>query len=167
MEPEITISTWIRSYDNPLKVVDSVRNIFPDWEPEKIPLKSDFPVSREDIQISSRVESLDKFLSIIRDSRILDTALDAMAMEADLEGTKFHISRQSAFIGKISFVLDENPIGGIIEVSLKANEIVIWLEQFTWHSGREIIPREVGDELAMTSFGGASEWFDSSGNGTH
>ena len=90
---------------------------------------------------------------------MLDTALDAMAMQADEEGTVFSLSRQSSSIGKVSFVLGESPLGGTMEVSLTGRDIVIWLEQATWHNGRDIVPREVGDELAMTEDGRASEWF--------
>jgi len=161
VEPEILVSTMFRSHDDPIKVVDSVRSVFPEWNPEGIPDQSDFPISRESEIISESVDSLDNLLSILRENRILDTALDAMAMEADDEGTVFRISRQSASIGKVSFVLGESPLGGTMEVSLNGSEIVLWLEQNTWHSGRDDVPREVGDELAMAASGEASEWFES------
>ena len=158
MEPEILVSTIVRSHDDPDKVVQSVRSIFPDWSPKSTLEKSDFPINRDSEEISGSVDSLDNLLSILRDSRVLDTALDAMAMQADEEGTVFSLSRQSASIGKVSFVLGESPLGGTMEISLTGREIVIWLEQATWHTGRDIVPREVGDELAMTEDGVASEW---------
>ena len=159
MEPEIRVSTTVRTHDDPAKVVESVRSIFPDWNPDETLVRSDFPIRRESREIVGSIETMDNLLSILRENRILDTALDAMAMEADLEGTVFRISRQSAIIGKISFVLGSDPLGGVIEISLTGSDIVIWLEQFTWHSGRENVPREVGDELAMSSSGEASDWF--------
>ena len=158
MEPEILVSTIVRSHDDPNKVVQSVRSIFPEWSPKSTLEKSDFPINRDSEEISGSVDSLDNLLSILRDSRVLDTALDAMAMQADEEGTVFSLSRQSASIGKVSFVLGESPLGGTMEISLTGREIVIWLEQATWHTGRDIVPREVGDELAMTEDGVASEW---------
>ena len=97
----------------------------------------------------------------MREARVLDTALDAMAMHSDDEGTVFSLSRQSASIGKVSFVLEGSPLGGTMEITLTGRDIVIWLEQATWHNGREIVPREVGDELAMNETGDASEWFES------
>jgi len=57
--------------------------------------------------------------------------------------------------------LEESPLGGTMEVSLNGSDIVLWLEQNTWHSGRDDVPREVGDELAMAVSGEASEWFES------
>ena len=161
MEPEILVSTIVRSHDDPNKVVDSVRSIFPEWSPKRTLEKSDFPLRRDSEEISGNVDSLDNLLAILRDNRVLDTALDAMAMQADEEGTVFSLSRQSASIGKVSFVLEGSPLGGTMEISLTGRDIVIWLEQATWHNGRDIVPREVGDELAMTEDGEASEWFGS------
>ena len=161
MEPEILVSTVVRSHDDPNKVVDSVRSIFPEWSPKRTLEKSDIPLRRDSEEISGNVDSLDNLLSILRDNRVLDTALDAMAMQADEEGTVFRLSRQSASIGKVSFVLEGSPLGGTMEISLTGRDIVIWLEQATWHNGRDIVPREVGDELAMTEDGEASEWFGS------
>ena len=161
MEPVILVSTVVRSHDDPNKVVDSVRSIFPEWSPKRTLEKSDFPLRRDSEEISGNVDSLDNLLSILRDNRVLDTALDAMSMQADEEGTVFSLSRQSASIGKVSFVLEGSPLGGTMEISLTGRDIVIWLEQATWHNGRDIVPREVGDEFAMTEDGEASEWFGS------
>ena len=161
MEPEILVSTIVRSHDDPGKVIDSVRSIFPDWSPNNTPEHSDFPIIRDSEEISGKAESLDNLMSILRENRVLDTALDAMAMQADEEGTMFSLSRQSASIGKASFVLEESPLGGTMDISLTGRDIVLWLEQATWHNGRDIVPREVGDELSMTETGEASEWFGS------
>ena len=112
--------------------------------------------------ISAEIQSIDGLLSILRENRVLDTALDAMAMKAHEGGTVFYLSRQSASIGKVSFVLEGNVLGGLIEVKLDGKDIEIWLEQQTWHTGRERVPREVGDEYSMDSDGDAAEWFQSS-----
>lgn len=163
MEPEILVSTIVRSHDDPNKVVESVRSIFPEWSPNITLENSDFPIRRDSEEISGKVDSLDNLLSILRENRVLDTALDAMAMQADEEGTVFSLSRQSASIGKVSFVLEESTLGGTMEISLSGRDIFLWLEQATWHKGRDIVPREVGDELAMTETGEASEWFGTRG----
>ena len=162
MEPRVCVSTLVRSHDDPDKVVRSIRMIFPDWEPETVPEKSSFPIKRSSEVISGEIQSIDSLLSILRENRVLDTALDAMAMRSNEEGTVFHLSRQSASVGKVSFVLEENTLGGFVEVSLNGKDIEIWLEQQTWHNGRERIPREVDDEFSMNQFGDPSEWFQSS-----
>ncbi len=156
------VSTLVRSHDDPDKVKDSVTSIFPDWGPSNFPEKSSFPVTRSSEVISAEIESIDDLLSILRENRVLDTALDAMAMNAHEGGTVFYLSRQSASIGKVSFILEGNALGGLIEVTLDGTDIEIWLEQQTWHVGRESIPREVGDEYSMYSDGDASEWFQPS-----
>ena len=162
MDPKVRVSTMVRSHDDPDKVKDSVRSIFPDWEPSNFPEKSSFPVTRSSEMISAEIPSIDGLLSILRENRVLDTALDAMAMKSHKGGTVFYLPRQSASIGKVSFVLEGNALGGLIEVLLDGTDIEIWLEQQTWHIGRESIPREVGDEYSMDSYGDASEWFKSS-----
>ena len=156
------VSTLVRSHDDPDKVKDSVTSIFPDWEPSNFPEKSSFPVTRSSEVISAEIESIDGLLSILRENRVLDTALDAMAMNAHEGGTVFYLSRQSASVGKVSFILEGNALGGLIEVTLDGTDIEMWLEQQTWHVGRESIPREVGDEYSMYSDGDASEWFQPS-----
>ena len=98
MEPEILVATVVRSHDDPDKVVESVRSIFPEWIPENKPKQSHFPVERGSVRISGSAKSLDNLMSILRESRVLDTALDAMAMNADEEGTFFSLSRQLSLI---------------------------------------------------------------------
>ena len=166
MDPRITVSTVIRSHEDPEKVMKSVRTIFPDWEPDFIPETEGFPTNREKVEISGSTNSLDEMLSIIRQNRFLDTALDAMAMKSTDETASFSLSRQSASIGKISFILDSEPLGGNIEVSLFGPEIGLWMEQQTWHSGRDSIPRSIGDGMAMEEGGQPTEWFDSKGRRT-
>ena len=109
----------------------------------------------------STIEDFENFFSKIRESRILDTALDAMSMNLAQDESRFALSRQSAIVGKVSFVFEEDTLGGTMEVLLKGKDLDIWLEQQTWHGGRNAIPRSIGDDLAMTSEGFASEWFDS------
>ena len=162
MDPKVRVSKLIRSHDDPDKVKDSVNSIFSDWEPSNYPERFSFPVTRSSEVISAEIHSIDGLLSILRENRVLDTALDAMAMKAHKGGTVFYLSRQSSSIGKVSFVLEEYALGGLIEVTLEGEDIEIWLEQQTWHTGRERVPREVGDEYAMDSDGDASEWFQSS-----
>ena len=159
MDPKVIVSTLVRSHDDPYKVKDSVTSIFPDWQPSNFPKKSSFPVTRSSEVFSAEIQSIDGLLSILRENRVLDTAMDAMAMRAHGRGTVFYLSRQSASIGKVSFVMEENALGGLIEVTLVGQEIEIWLEQQTWHKGREIVPREIGDEYSMDHNGDASEWF--------
>ncbi len=166
MEPIVSVSTLVKSHEDPEKVIQAIRNIFPGWAPKSVPERGSFPINRGPVRISGKSNSLDEMLSIIRENRILDTALDAMSMGSVGEHAKFYLSRQSASIGKVSFVLDEESLGGTIEISLTGSEIGLWLEQQTWHPGRDSVPRSIGDEVSMSEEGEPSEWFDSLGRRT-
>ncbi|MBI87676.1 MAG: hypothetical protein CMB67_01425 [Euryarchaeota archaeon] len=163
MEPRISVSTTICPHEDSERVVESVRSIFPEWNPEQIPSSCLFPSDRDVVKISAEVDSLEGLLSIVRENRVLDTALDAMAMDSEEDYAAFSISRQSASVGKISFVLDKWTFGGSIDVILVGSEVRLWLEQHTWHRGREGIPRSIGDDNSMTELGEPSEWFDQNG----
>jgi len=166
MEPDITVSAVVRAHEDPKLVLESVQNIFPDWNPDTLPDSSEFPSNREDLGVTSKVQSIDNMISILRKRKVLDTAMDAMAIGIDGNVTRFNISRQSAFARKVSFVIEEAPLGGLIEVHIEVEEIAIWLEQQTWHSGRDFVPRSTSDDLAMSDKGDPTEWFDSKGRRT-
>ncbi len=166
MEPKITVSSIVETYEDPDKVVRSIKEIFPCWNPNPIIDQTEFPSTREPVLISGAANSLDVLLSIVRENRTLDTALDSMAMDSSDNLASFSISRQSASIGKISFTLGERPLGGTIEVSLEGADVGLWLEQQTWHGGRSTIPRSIGDEIAMGKEGSPAEWFDGKGRRT-
>ena len=82
-----------------------------------------------------------------------------MSVNLDSTGTIFQISRQAAMAGKVAFPLPGDiPLGGIITVEIGGENLEDWLEAATWHSGRENIPRRVGDELTMDDNGEAVTW---------
>ena len=166
MDPTISVSTVVRPHEDPRRVTESVQALFPDWNPESVPDAQCFPNSKGEVELKGTSDSLDVVLKIVREQRVLDTALDAMAMSLVGESTAFSLSRQSALTGKVSFVLDGDPLGGMMEVVVEGRDLGLWLEQQTWHGGRDSIPRSTGDELAMTGEGYPSEWFDSKGRKT-
>ena len=163
---DIQLSTVIRPHEDPALVVESVRGLFPDWEPESVPESSSFPQTRQDILLEGGCESLDSLLESARNQRILDTALDAMSMRLEDDSTIFSVSRQGAIAGKLSFVLEERTLGGEITVRIEMQGLADWLERLTWHSGRDSIPRVIGDGLGMSEQGDPVEWFDKRGNPT-
>ena len=162
----IKVSTKIQPHEDVEKVIYSVNNIFPDWKPNKIPKKEFFTTGRETIEISGNSESIDIFMQSVASQRILDTAFDAMTMNINVNNTSFTISRQAAIKGKVSFVIDEKPLGGVMNIEIKRENLEIWLEDETWHPGRDEIPRQVKDDLSMNRRGEPAEWFDKFGNPT-
>ena len=165
--PHVTVSTCVSAHEIGGKCVDAVMKIFPDFSADNVPLATDFPVKRDDVQIVCEGVSPDLFLELLTEQRILDTALDAMSMNIQANSTSFLISRQAALSGKVAFVLDtERTVGGVIEIALECDDLTDWIQEATWHSGRREVPRVVGDELSMRSDGSVTEWFDPKGRAT-
>lgn len=153
----VIVSTQLTGADDPELVLDSLLNIFPDFKCG-LPESPNFPTKQNDILASKEI-SLATFLETIYNQSILDTALDYMSANLDLNGTVFQISRQAAMAGKVAFPLKgDNPLGGVITVEIEGENLVDWLEAATWHSGRENIPRRVGDEFTMNSDGESVTW---------
>jgi len=163
----LTVSTSLRSHEDPMRVVESVQVIFPDWDVENIPEKGQFPITRDEVKLTCVGCSPDSFIEALTEQRILDTALDVMSIKLREDVTKFSIGRQAAIAGRVTFILDqEQPIGGTIDVDIECEELDSWIEEVTWHPGRYEVPRKIGDELRMTNSGNVREWFDRNGNPT-
>jgi len=163
---DIRLSTIIRPHEDSDLVVESVRSLFPDWMPDSVPKSSYFPQTRQDVVLEGECETLDSFLEMARNQRILDTTLDAMSMNLQGDFTSFSVSRQAAIAGKLSFVLEERSLGGEIDVQIEMEGLAGWLERVTWHPGRDSVPRTIGDGLSMSGQGEPAEWFDKRGNPT-
>ena len=165
--PHVTVSTRVMPHEIGEKCAEAVQKIFPDFSVENIPAEEVFPVRRGEVQLICNDLSPDCFLELLAKQQILDTALDAMALNLQPPSTTFLLSRQAALSGKVAFVLDtERTVGGVIEVTLVCDDIVDWLQEATWHPGRRDVPRSVGDDLSMRTDGGVTEWFDKKGRAT-
>ena len=165
--PHVTVSTRVMSHEIGKKCAEAVRKIFPAFSVENIPTEEGFPVRRDEVQLICNDLSPDCFLEMLAEQRILDTALDAMALNLQPPSTTFLLSRQAALSGKVAFVLDtERTVGGVIEVTFVCDDIADWLQEATWHPGRRDVPRSVGDELSMRTDGSVTEWFDKKGRAT-
>ena len=155
------ISTKISGADSPEKILQSILNIFPEVDiGDEGLLEPSFPNKIETYQISFECNAIDEFIDKISKQRILDTALDAMSQNLHDTTTWFHISRQAALANKVAFNLrKEYPLGGTLKIELTKNDLPLWLEDITWHSGREEIPRFIGDDYSMRKDGLSREWF--------
>ena len=107
---DIEISTVLYPHEDPARVVESVRELFPDWMPNAEPENSAFPQRRLAVVLEGVSDSIETLLESARDQRILDTALDAMSMRLEGDYTEFSISRQASMAGKLSFVLEERTL---------------------------------------------------------
>ena len=82
-------------------------------------------------------------------------------MSKNLQGntTEFELSRQAALAGKVAFPLpNEIPLGGVFTITLTSDGLGDWLEAATWHSGRDSVPRTIGDDNTMNADGEAATW---------
>ena len=153
----VVVSTKLTGADNPEIVLDAILKLFTDFTCG-LPSPPSFPSEQDDVLAADGV-SLSTFLDLIHNQAILDTSLDFMSANLDASGTIFHISRQAAMAGKVAFPLPvDNPLGGVFTVEIGGENLADWLEAATWHSGRENIPRRIGDEFTMDSKGDAVTW---------
>ena len=154
----IIVQTELRGADSPAKVREALLAVFPEFPSQE---EVDVPTLGNAIHETWRGEqvSLETFLKLLHEQRILDTALDAMTLRFDGSSTSFDLLRQAAIVGKIAFPLgEEQPLGGVISITLEGENLGDWLEAATWHKGRDIAPRSIKDDLAMSEDGEAVTW---------
>jgi predicted RNA binding protein with dsRBD fold (UPF0201 family) len=98
--------TPVNPTEDPRKVLRCILNIFPNCEHE---------LGEENIGFSTY--DLQRFIEILRDQKIRDTA--AMVMERGLHGdtTSFFLNKQAAFMQKINFT-DGDSILGDMEITI-------------------------------------------------
>jgi len=161
-EVRVSCTTKLSAADIPGTVFSALQNIFPEVLPDGLDFESSrFPNNKDEITWSFNNLDLEYFLHKIHEDRVLDTALDAMSQKLQGKETTFELSRQAAINKKISFcLLGENPLGGTFVISLQCEYLKAWLQETTWHRGREDVPRQIGDETAMSKDGRIREWFN-------
>ncbi len=154
---EVIISTTISGAESPTLVLESVQNIFPDFTAQECS-EPKFGTSNNYQWINEQI-SLNNFLQMVHKQAILDTALDVMSMNLKNHETSFQLLRQASIANKIAFNLEQgNPLGGVINVELKGENLADWLEAATWHKGRDTVPKRINDERQMDFDGEASTW---------
>jgi predicted RNA binding protein with dsRBD fold (UPF0201 family) len=92
----------IRSTEDPQKVLLCILNIFPICE---------YEISKEKIDFSTG--DIDRFIEILREQQIRDTAL--MILEKGLEGdtSSFFLNKQAAFMEKVNFTEGDSILGDL------------------------------------------------------
>ena len=159
--PEARLSTRLGPLDDPAAVLRGVVALFSevgatDW-PEGLEQPTWGKRTAERIvELKLAPEALMRLVERCGEQRILNAALDAMAIEFDRTHTRFSLDRAAAWAGRVSFVLGgEHVSAGVFEVILVHEDLARWLEAATWHPGRRIVPRQVHDDLAMDADGQA------------
>jgi predicted RNA binding protein with dsRBD fold (UPF0201 family) len=146
--------------DSKEKVLMAIKEIFPNAKLPEIENSSSFPSSDETEYIKINDIDYELFFEKIHSYKIADTALDCMSQNIQDDISIFKISRQAALAGKIAFVLEhESPLGGCFELTIESTNVIAWIEEMTWHQGRDEVPRTVNDELQMRRDGAPQDWF--------
>lgn len=115
---EITVHAIVRPTERVEKVVSAVEKIFPG-------LIMDI---REDrIEAYDGPDSLMNFHKMLRDQKILDTARSVMTKGLVGNAIQFRLNKQAAFMGKVSFPPEEEPLGSL-HIQITGGERAIdWL----------------------------------------
>jgi len=115
---EVSVYTSIRPTERVEKVVLAIEKIFPG-------LIMDIRDDR--IDAYDGPDALQAFHKLLREQRILDTARSVMLAGRVGDAVQFRLNKQAAFMGKVSFPPDEEPLGSL-HVQIKGGKrIVDWL----------------------------------------
>jgi len=106
----ITVRVRCFPTENPEKVRQALLNLFPDALVEEY-----------EGGLLARTGSLDRFKELIRNQRILDSTRHILVRGVRDEEIVLRLNKQVAFVGKVSFVDEEMPLGSI-EVFIEAGD---------------------------------------------
>ena len=70
MEYIIKVSTKIQPHEDAERVFHSINNIFPDWKPDNIPKKEQYPTKRSALLVTGFSNSLDVCNRIVKGNLI-------------------------------------------------------------------------------------------------
>ena len=115
--PTIRITCPVFPSEDPERVRKAVLNIFPDVTLEE-----------NGNELKAETQNTEHFAEHIRKQRILDTARSVMMKGRRGERTVFHMNKQAAYAGKISFV-EERTILGTIKVTIEDDDITLFIEK--------------------------------------
>lgn len=123
----VAVSASVHETESPEKVVRAVKNIFPRLE---VKLVSESGENRLEAEGEGK-ESLERFRKILSSRKIRSAAKSIMLEGKAGRGLTFHLHKQAAFGGQVSFCESrmESPLGPI-RVTLSGSdpdEIVKWL----------------------------------------
>lgn len=118
MTIEVSVYSIVRPTELVEKVVHAIENIFPG-------LVMDI---REDrIEAYDGPGSLVAFHELLRKQKILDTARSVMLKGMVGGCVQFQLSKQAAFMGRVSFPPEEEPLGSLHVQIIGSERVIDWL----------------------------------------
>jgi predicted RNA binding protein with dsRBD fold (UPF0201 family) len=119
---EVSVYVLIRPTERVEKVASAVEKIFPG-------LMMDIRGDR--IEAYGGPSTLRTLHKLLRVQEILDTARSVMLQGRDGNTIQFRLNKQAAFMGKVNFPPEEEPLGSI-HVQITGDDLVIdWLSPMT------------------------------------
>lgn len=121
---DATIEVAVQPTEVTDRVVDVVRNLFPDATVEERPAPSDAADERDPGEIVATTHSLEHLSELFHQQAILDTARSAMLDGIDSEtGTvEFRLKKQAAFEGIVNFAVGSPDELGDVRVAVTVDE---------------------------------------------
>ncbi len=111
---ELEVKAEINPSEDPEKVIESIKNLFPDLEVE---VSGDKAEGR-----SEDFKSLENFKNKLGLQAIRDSARSRMKGGQQGDSVSFYLNKQAAFVSKVSFSNGETPLGPI-EVGIKSDDV--------------------------------------------
>jgi hypothetical protein len=108
---DVRIVAPVRDTEVTDRVVDAVRNLFPNAE-----------IRREAGQVVGETHSLDDFSELLFEQEILDTARREFQRRADDDSFSFALKKQAAFQGVVNFAVGNPDELGDIEVHVTVRD---------------------------------------------
>ncbi len=134
---EVSVNVPVRPTEKVDKVVSAIEKIFPG-------LTMDMRGDR--IEAYDGLESLRNLHKILRDQMILDTARAVMVEGRVGTIIQFSLNKQAAYVGKVNFPFEEEPLGSIHVQITGGDQVIDWLAPET-ENGVPIREIEIsGDE---------------------
>jgi predicted RNA binding protein with dsRBD fold (UPF0201 family) len=133
---EISLYVPIRPTEDGQKVAKAVENIFAGLKLEIHP---------DRLEATGGVEPLESFHLLLRQQRILDTARAAMLQNRVGNAIQLRLGKQAAFVGRVNFPPQEEPLGSIHVQLVGGARMIDWLAPATENG---VPPEEIDLEEA-------------------
>ncbi|MFB6155568.1 MAG: RNA-binding domain-containing protein [Haloferacaceae archaeon] len=108
---DVRVVAPVRDTEVTDRVVDAVRNLFPEVDVERRPG-----------EVVATSHSLDRFSELLHEQEILDTARREFGRRADEDGFSFALKKQAAFKGVVNFAVGNPDELGDIEVHVTVRD---------------------------------------------
>ncbi len=111
---KVNIRTDVNPTEDPEKVQTSVLNIFPSAK-----------LSMDGSKLEGTTFDLERFIDLLKDLRIRDTAVSILERSLSGDRTSFHLHKQVAFASKVNFTDGTSSLGDItVEVMSGASGLI-------------------------------------------